>query len=90
MTCTSDVILQFLLFLIGYESDGQYKPVPGKALLPVLDVFDGVSPTPPPGPPPPEAYKPISQFRITLYNNIRIYIYMYMYVQSLYMHCIIV
>ena len=69
MTCTSDVILQFLLFLIGYESDGQYKPVPGKALLPVLDVFDGVSPTPPPGPPPPEAYKPISQFRITLYNT---------------------
>ena len=90
MTCTSDVILQFLLFLIGYESDGQYKPVPGKALLPVLDVFDGVSPTPPPGPPPPEAYKPISQFRIILCNNIQIYTCTCIYVQSLNMNCTIV
>lgn len=26
-------------FLIGYESKDVHKPVPGKALLPVLDIF---------------------------------------------------
>ena len=42
-------------------SGGVHKPVPGKALLPVLDVFtSGPSPTPPPGAAP-EIQRPLSE-----------------------------
>ena len=52
----------------GYESSGIQKPVPGKALLPVLDVFARSTPTPPSGPPP-EGHRPISKL-VSMYSNI--------------------
>ena len=48
--------------IIGYESEGVWKPVPGKALLPVLESPPStptrLTPTPPKSQPPTDASRP--------------------------------
>ena len=49
--------------LLGNSEEEGFKPVPGKALLPVLQEPSLEQPAPPPGPPPASALQPISKYR---------------------------
>ena len=40
-------IVVVVVVVLGVESDGERKPVPGKALLPALEIPPSPSPTPP-------------------------------------------
>lgn len=52
---------------LGFE-DGVRKPVPGKALIPVLEPFPHRTPTPPTVPPP--SHHPTSNIK---YMHVRVY-----------------
>ena len=68
-----------ILMHVGHESGGVCKPVPAKALLPVLDVLARATPTPPPGPPP-DIQRPTSElFGVTIHCR-------HIYTTVLYMH----
>ncbi len=67
MYCTCCQLTNIFYYNVGYDLSGARKPVPAKALLPVLDILVCNTPTPPPGPPP-EIQRPASEsFKINLY-----------------------
>ena len=61
-----------VLFLLGKNKEEGFKPIPGKALLPVLQEVHPQQPTPPPGPPPTTAIHPISK-SLPILNFTKVY-----------------
>ena len=62
-------VMQWMYMYAGYESEGVWKPVPGKALLPVLESPPStptptrLTPTPPRTQPPSDATRPSRMLR---------------------------
>lgn len=66
--------LKYLCVYVGFEREGVWKPIPGKALLPVLESPPAtptrLTPTPPKTHPPPDASRPSREYTCVWYSYV--------------------